>query len=119
MGLEVCEAPGASPPRKFFLHNIPPLDEPVKGARKDNVSNDDEGQHGNMIILCLCWRVLGNICKAKKMKKMKPSLPAGEKMLEMVTLPYMGCLAKLLMIHNIMKLCLASKLFSSVSIDGD
>ena len=33
-----------------FLHNIPPLDEPVKGARKDNVSNDDEGQHGNMII---------------------------------------------------------------------
>ena len=51
MGLEVREAPGASPPREnLFLHNIPPLDEPVKGARKDNVSNDDEGQHGKMFI---------------------------------------------------------------------
>ena len=36
----------------LLLHNIPPLDEPVKGLREDNVGDDDEGQHDT--ISCLC-----------------------------------------------------------------
>ena len=59
---------------EHFLQNIPPSDEPVKGAREDNVTNDDEGHHN------LCWETL--------VMKIKPSLPPGERM---VTLPYMGC----------------------------
>ena len=64
-------AGGSSRALNLFCNNIPPLDEPVKGGREDNVTNDDEGEYN------LFWEM-----------KMKPSLPPGERM---VTLPYMGC----------------------------